>query len=177
MASKFSAAVRAGLLLKGVNQSALASKLGVSENTVSRWVQDKCLPDRESILHLKDFFQWEESRLTRLLEDWYENGGGEIGYRVAGPEYVKWRYGGDYLAFLDDIIRLDHETIDDLEPLDVGTSAQWAPVFKSGTECWRLILHRDEIIGYWQFVFLKEKFFAGFLRGELRDSMLTLDML
>lgn len=177
MASKLSAAIRAGLVLKGINQAALSAELGVSENTVSRWVKDKCLPDRESIFHLKDFFGWDDRRLGQLLEDWYENNEAEADYRVAGAEYVRWRYENDYLRFLDDLIRLDYETIDGLDPLDEGTAPQWAPIFHNSSENWRVILHRDEIVGYWLFAFLKEEHFAKARSGELRDSMITLDAL
>jgi transcriptional regulator with XRE-family HTH domain len=170
MSSKFSAAIKAGLALQGIGQATLAKKIKVSENTVSRWVVDSCLPDKESLSALKEFFSWDQSKLLYLLEDWYENHDFGPKYRIAGSEYVRSRYDNDYIEFLSDLIKLDYSTVGRLNDNNEGTPEQWGPIFRSFPDTWKLVLWNGEIVGYWNFVFLKEEYFWRFHSGELSDS-------
>lgn len=177
MSSKLSAAIRAGLVLKGVGQSALAERLGVANNTVSRWVKDSHLPDKESLAALVDYFGWREEKVALLIEDWFENGHGERSYRIAGDEFVRSAFDGDYTKFLDRIIQIDEHTIVGINKEHEGTSEQWAPVFQSSPYTWKLLVSGQEIVGYWQFVCLKDKYYDGVLAGSILDSQITVEMI
>lgn len=177
MGSKLSAAIRAGMTIKGINQTRLARDLNVSNNTVSRWVKDVHLPDKESLWSVASYFGWDEPKLSGLIEDWYENGHGGKNYRIAGHEFVSSKYGGNYEAFLTDIIALDEAVIAGISQEHEGTPSQWAPIFFHSPYTWRLIISGDEIVGYWQFVCLKDEYYAGVLEGSIVDSEITIDMI
>lgn len=177
MTSKLSAAIRAGLHQKGMSQSGLAENIGVSNNTVTSWVKDRHLPDKESLTELKRFFDWREGKIVELLEDWFENSHGEKNYRIAGHEFVASKYNGDYEAFLTDLIALDEATIAGICSEHEGTPQQWAPIFFHSPYTWRIIVNGDEIVGYWQFVCVKDTFYKAILEGSIVDSEISVEML
>ncbi|MEO0490426.1 MAG: hypothetical protein AAFZ49_12835 [Cyanobacteria bacterium J06659_2] len=177
MTSKLSAAIRAGIHQLGISQGNLAENIGVSGNTVTSWVKDRHLPDKESLDELRRFFNWPEGKVAELLEDWFENGHGEKNYRIAGHEFVASKYGCDYEAFLADIIELDEATIAGISFEHEGTAEQWAPIFFHSPYTWRLIVRGDEIVGYWQFMCVKDDFYNDILRGSIVDSEILVEML
>ena len=177
MRSLLSAAIKAGLDLKGITQSHLAEKVNVSDNTVSSWVQDKSLPDKESRPALQELFGWSDGKFLMLLEDWHLNVGGDRRCRIAGPDFVAWKYGGDYELLLEEIIALDEETIEGSVGEHEGSPAQWAPIFKNNPDTWRLLVRDGKIVGYWQFHCLKKEVYDHVANGQLTDSELTLDMI
>lgn len=177
MASKLSAAIKAGLVLQGVSQNRLAGILDVSSNTVSAWVKDKHLPDRESLPELIKFFKWSDDKVAMLIEDWFENNHGERSYRVSGDVFITTRYGGNYEHFLMDLIALDESTISGISLEHEGTPRQWAPIFRQSPYTWKLLTAENEIAGYWQFICLKDEYFQHVLNGSLVDSEISIDML
>ncbi|MDU9006948.1 helix-turn-helix transcriptional regulator [Sedimentitalea todarodis] len=177
MASKLSAAIKAGLVLQGISQNHLAGLLDVSSNTVSAWAKDKHLPDKESLPQLVKVFKWSDDKLALLIEDWFENDHGERNYRVSGDEFITARYDGDYERFLADLIALDESTISGISREHEGTPRQWEPIFRQSPYTWRLLTAENEIAGYWQFICLKDAYFQRVLDGSLVDSEISIDML
>jgi len=177
MGSKFAAAIKAGLVIKGVSQNKFADAVGVSANTVTSWVKDKHFPDKESLLEIQQFLDWSEEKITILLEDWFHNEHGEKNYRIAGSEFVNSKYNGDYEAFVSDVIELDETTIVGISREHEGTPQQWAPIFQSSPYTWRLLILGDEIVGYWQFVCLKDDYYRRILEGSLTDSEILIEMI
>jgi hypothetical protein len=77
---------------------------------------------------------------------------------------------------LDELINLDYEVIDGLNPDHEGHSEQWAPVFMDHPDTWRLITNSaKEIVGYWHFVPLFEEEGMRAREGTLLDSEITTD--
>ena len=177
MVSKFAAAIKANLFVRGITQATLAAELEVQENTVSRWVSDLCLPDKESSAALKIYMSWDDSKFLRLVEDWFENNDLKTTYRIAGPAFVREAYDDDYKTFLRDLIKIDYETVEGLDQLTEGTEEQWAPIFKQFPQTWRLITFKNEIVGYWHCPLLKEPYFEKVRSGNLQDFELHPSML
>ncbi len=94
---------------------------------------------------------------------------------IAGiDEVVTWGWDGPRL--LDELIRLDYETIDGLTVTHEGHRQQWAPVFMDHPDTWRLLIEGPEkIVGYWHFVPLFDQEFALAMDGKLLDSSITTD--
>lgn len=177
MTSKFAAAIKAGLHKYGITQAEFSEKVEVEPNTVSRWVTDKHMPERPIFNRIVEFFGWSEEKADMLLEDWYENDHGERRFRVAGAEFVQSNFNGDYVKFLEKIIELDEETIIGIRKEHEGTPEQWAPIFQTSPYTWKVLISSGEIVGYWQFVCLKDEYFRMVAEGELVDSEITVDML
>ena len=177
MKSKLAVAIKAGLVLKGITQASLARQLNVSETTVSNWMQSRNRPDRESLYGLKSYFRWSEEKLGAIVEDWYENGYGMKSYRVAGHDFVVERFNRDYVEFQKYLIEMDLDTIGGLSPEYEGTPEQWAPIFESSPDTWRLLILGEEIVGYWHFMCLKDPYFSSLKNGTMIDAELRADML
>lgn len=58
-----------------------------------------------------------------------------------------------------------------------GTTKQWVPIFDGFPEMWRVILSNNIIIGYWDFVILKDEYHDKLIQGELVDSEVLLENL
>lgn len=96
--------------------------------------------------------------------------------RIASVEdVVEWGWSGEEL--LERLIALDHKLIGaSLNEEREGTVAQWAPVFMTHSESWKLLVLRPKkIVGYWAVAALKDGHYARALSGELLDSEITTD--
>jgi len=175
--SKLSAAIRAEIHKRGISQGALAEKIGVSANSVTSWIKDRHLPDKESLGELRDFFGWNDKRISELLEDWFENDHGERNFRIAGADFVSMKYGGDYEEFLKEILALDKLAIPNVNFEHIGSAEQWAPIFQQTPYTWRLLVSGNEIVGYWQFLCLTDKAFRAALDGHLLDHRVDFDVI
>ena len=164
-------------MLKGVTQATLARQIDVSETTVSNWMQSRNLPDRESLHGLKTYFGWSAEKLAAIVEDWYENGHGTKVYRIAGHDFVAEKFGRDYIKFLKHLIEMDLDTIGGLSLEHEGTPEQWAPIFESSPETWRLLTLIDEVVGYWHFMCLADPYFSKIKNGEMIDAGLRAEMM
>lgn len=99
----------------------------------------------------------------------------DTGMRVAGlAETLAWGWNG--VRLLEEFIRLDYETLDSLRPADEGSPHQWAPIFVSQPDSWRMISPANGVIaGYWHFVPLGDADWRLALSGQLLDSDITVD--
>ncbi len=99
----------------------------------------------------------------------------EVELHVGGiQETIDW--GWDGIKLLDEFIRLDYATIDDLRPTHEGNSAQWAPIFTNHPDTWRMLFSAPgKIVGYWHFAPLFPADYLRASRGELLDSEITAD--
>jgi len=90
-------------------------------------------------------------------------------------DVISWGWDGNRL--LDELIKLDYQTIDQLTQEHEGEIAQWAPVFMDHPDTWRLMIAGPEkIVGYWHFVPLFSSEFEIAISGRLRDSQITTDL-
>jgi len=94
---------------------------------------------------------------------------------VAGiKEVLDW--GWDGIRLLDELIRLDYETVKDLVPAHEGYSRQWAPIFVNYPDTWRMLIGGPRrIVGYWHFVPLSSEDYKAAKEGTLLDSEITAD--
>ncbi|MGB3690299.1 MAG: hypothetical protein WBA02_13490 [Jannaschia helgolandensis] len=176
MNSRFSAAIRGGLSFRSVSQATFAEDIDVSNNTVTSWVTDKTLPNKRSMPLVQTYFEWSDAKLLMLLEDWHLNVRSEKACHIAGTDFVTWKYGGDYVRFLEELIALDQETIDGAVGEHEGTPDQWAPIFKNNPDTWKLLVKGDKVVGYWQFHCLKREAYDLVVNGDITDADITLDM-
>jgi len=93
-----------------------------------------------------------------------------IHYRVDDIRYVH-KLGWDGITFLDKLIEIDRLVLNGIRDDEEGTPQQWAPIFMSHPDTWRLIISdANEIIGYWHFVPLVQEMYAKATNGQLLDS-------
>jgi len=85
-------------------------------------------------------------------------------------------WGWDGKRLLDELISLDHQTIEGMSELDEGRTEQWAPVFMDHPDTWRLLIERPgQIVGYWHFAPLFDEEFGLAKDGRLHDNQVTTD--
>jgi hypothetical protein len=101
--------------------------------------------------------------------------GGASALSLAGVgEVLRW--GWDGIRLLDEFIRLDYETLDELVPAHEGHSKQWAPIFMNHPDTWRMLISGPETIaGYWHFAPLFPDDHELAKSGSLVDSEITAD--
>jgi hypothetical protein len=155
------------------------------------------LTKKEVIQHIKGFYS-EIANLQNVLEDagiktrneFFENVrkckeeiessantlriagllNNESKHRIADDRDVKM-WGWDSKKLLDELIKLDYETMEGLTRDMEGSTDQWADVFSESPDTWRLLVNGSEsIIGYWHFVPLFPDDFQKAKLGELKDS-------
>jgi hypothetical protein len=97
------------------------------------------------------------------------------GLRIGGiDDVLSWGWTGTKL--LEEFIRIDYATLANLDHASEGLPEQWAPVFMEHPDTWRMLLNaEDSIAGYWHMAPLFEDDYALAERGELLDSMITVD--
>lgn len=89
-------------------------------------------------------------------------------------EILNW--GWDGIRLLDEFIKLDYETLENLIPSHEGQSSQWAPIFMNHPDTWRMLYSEsNRIIGYWHFAPLFEDSYELAKQGILLDSEITAD--
>lgn len=89
-------------------------------------------------------------------------------------DVLSWGWTGERL--LDELIRIDYETLSDLTESHEGHAAQWSPVFMDHPETWRLLARAPgQLVGYWHFVPLFEETYELARTGGLVDSQITTD--
>lgn len=94
----------------------------------------------------------------------------ESPHRIAEDRDVKM-WGWDSRKLLDELIKLDYETMAGLTREMEGSTDQWAEVFSESPDTWRLLVNGSEsIIGYWHFVPLFKDDFQKAMSGELKDT-------
>lgn len=94
-------------------------------------------------------------------------------HRIAEDRDVKM-WGWDSKKLLDELIKLDYETMAGLTRDMEGSTDQWAEVFSESPDTWRLLVNGNEsIVGYWHFVPLFPEDFQKAISGELKDSEIT----
>lgn len=94
-------------------------------------------------------------------------------HRVVDDSDVK-SWGWEPKRLLDELIKLDYETMVGLTHDMEGSTAQWADVFSESPDTWRLLVNGSEsIIGYWRFVPLFSQDFQKAKSGSLMDNEIT----
>jgi TIR domain len=91
---------------------------------------------------------------------------------VSLHDVLNWGWDGEKL--LDELIRIDYQTLDQLKDIHEGNTAQWAPVFTDHPDTWRLLISSPgHIVGYWHFVPLFEAEYEQAKLGQLLDGQIT----
>jgi hypothetical protein len=89
-------------------------------------------------------------------------------------DVLEWGWDGRKL--LDELIRIDYATLDELKDIHEGNTDQWAPVFTDHPDTWRLLIESPEkIAGYWHFVPLFDAEYEQAKLGQLLDGQITTD--
>jgi hypothetical protein len=89
-------------------------------------------------------------------------------------DVVSWGWSGNRL--LNELIKLDYETIEGLSSHHEGSANQWDAVFMDHPDTWRLLINGPgSIIGYWHFVPLFQPEYEQAKKGFLMDSQITTD--
>lgn len=87
-------------------------------------------------------------------------------------------WGWDGTRLLEELIKLDYATIDNLTHVHEGDPEQWGPVFMNHPETWRLLIDTTEsIAGYWHIAPLFSPEYELAKTGQLLDSQITVDTL
>ncbi|MBS4027953.1 MAG: hypothetical protein KGZ58_04870 [Ignavibacteriales bacterium] len=112
--------------------------------------------------------------LTKLTENYFEKRNEAKLFIADLDDIVRWGWDGKKL--LRHLIALDYETTDNLNETNEGTPSQWAPVFMSNFDCWKLLAVRDaELVGYWSFFAINADTFELVKQGRLTDNEITID--
>lgn len=112
----------------------------------------------------------------RPIQTWPEPVGIDEIYVADVNSVISAGWSGEDL--LERLISLDYEMFEDLEQAHEGVPKQWAPVFMSHPDTWRLLTtEAREIAGYWHFVPLFREEYEQATRGILIDSEITADKL
>jgi len=89
-------------------------------------------------------------------------------------DVIDW--GWDGVRLLEELVRLDYQTIHGLNEGNEGMPQQWAPVFMEHPDTWRLAVEGPErIVGYWHFVPLFDDDYALASSGHMLDGQITAD--
>lgn len=89
-------------------------------------------------------------------------------------DVMSWGWNGRRL--LDELIRLDYQTMEGLTQDHEGQTSQWDPVFMDHPDTWRLLVNAPgNIVGYWHFVPLFDTDYNLAKQGQLMDSQITTD--
>lgn len=163
---------------RGLSQDQAASLFDVDRDTVSRWERGKSKPaGAETLKKIK----LEYSITQRELDDWYSEWAmQEIKereqYRIRGFGYLE-ATGIDEIDLARRLIEIDHTLIPNLTEKDEGTAEQWAKIFRASPFTWKVLTYADQIIGYWQYVYLQDAYFDLVKAGKLHDSEIDVSML
>lgn len=168
--------LRARREARGLSQEQAAERLGVDKDTLSRWERGLNKPRGPEIISaLRQHYEISQ----RELDDWF----GEWVLREESPNESYFVRGYEYLSahemeeedLVQALIDLDVMLVRHLTVVDEGTVDQWAPVFRESPFSWKLLTFGERIVGYWQYVCLKDAYFSRARSGELRDSQITVD--
>jgi len=98
-----------------------------------------------------------------------------VGLKIANIyDVLSWGWDGKKL--LEELIRIDYQTIENLNDEHEGHVNQWDPVFMDNPETWRILIESPQnIVGYWHFVPLFDDEFKLVKQGSLLDSAITSD--
>ena len=72
---------------RSVNKLWFAAQAGASQNTVTRWLQDKNWP-KEHIRAIQRVLEISDEEISEIARDWRQNKNDVPGYRIAGPEFA-----------------------------------------------------------------------------------------
>ncbi|WP_439587755.1 helix-turn-helix domain-containing protein [Hydrogenophaga sp.] len=163
---------------RGLSQEQAAELFSVDKDTISRWERGK---NRPTGIALLEALRREYSISQKELDDWFsewalQNLGSDQQYWVRDFGYLG-ATGIDEEKLLEKLIEIDVALIPRLTHQDEGSVAQWAPIFQASPFTWKLLTWGDQIVGYWQFVFLKDEYFELVKQGKLRDSEIDPSML
>jgi hypothetical protein len=92
-------------------------------------------------------------------------------FRVKDFFNLKWSLS----KFIDELIKIDYETLINLDIKDSGTIDQWLPIVENNPDGLKILVNSsNEIVGYYNFVPLNEFKFNEAMQGKLFDGELKL---
>lgn len=157
---------------------------GVTEESLPAWMKARRWIDLRSSADarrgLRDLFGslgvpanlLQCADLSRLADSIPGSAQGAMLHVAAWADVLDWGWTEERL--LEELIRLDYETIDGLSEGDEGSVQQWAPIFCHYPESWRLLCsHPERIVGYWHAVPLHDPEYAAACSGDLVDGQLS----
>ena len=175
---RFGLTLEAKRLARSWTQEQLAERLGTSPVTVSRWESDLNIPDPKMFEKIRETLNISIEDMEIYIEEFLINSSeAKAGSRplVGAAGYVRDVFKGEWVEFLKYIIELDRKMISGIHDDHEGYPDQWADIFKTNQDCWRIIIQDRKVIGYWHFVPLTDAAFAAMKAGNMKDSELTVD--
>ncbi|TVP75557.1 MAG: helix-turn-helix domain-containing protein [Puniceicoccaceae bacterium] len=163
--------IRARRSVRGLERQDLAAAIGCDVRTVRRW-ESGSLPRSRHLPALRAALGIPLDEMDRIMLELIRDGD----LRIEGPEFLEAR-GLSHGWLAETLLAMDRRLIDIHPALGVHDPDQWAPVFEALPNCWRLLTHRGEIIGNWQFVPLAPGIQEEMRAGRVLDSQIRLDHL
>lgn len=94
-------------------------------------------------------------------------------YRVA-TMYDVHQIGYDTTRFVDELLKMDYDTLAGLDEHHAGKLDQWVPVVENNPDGMRVLLDdKNAVVGYWHFVALSPAMFEKAMKGQLYDEEIT----
>lgn len=95
--------------------------------------------------------------------------------KVGGiTEIINWGWDGKTL--LEELIRIDYETIQNLQETDEGTVDTWKVIRMEHPDTWRVLYTEPrKIAGYWSYVALFDEYYNKLLKGEMTEGDISED--
>lgn len=163
---------------RGLTQEEMARVIDVDPTTLWRWENGKSKPKgKQTIGKIRDTYGFTQAQLDDWYSDWSMKMNDHDGkYYVRGFEFLKAQ-GMDEYDLLDRLIEIDTEIIPRIMLEDEGTTEQWAPIFVASPFTWKLLTYGDRVVGYWQYLCLKDQYYEMVKSGQLRDAEITTEMI
>ncbi|MGY6409628.1 MAG: helix-turn-helix domain-containing protein [Alkalilacustris sp.] len=156
--------IRARRIVRGMERQDLAAEVGCDVRTVRRW-ESGCRPLTRYMPALRAALDIPIEEMDQIMLAMLQQKDGQL--RIEGPKFLEAR-GLSCWWLAETLLAMDRRLIGDHPTLGVHEPDQWAEVFESLPDSWRLLTHRGEIVGNWQFVPL-----AQGLHDEIRDGRLA----
>ena len=173
MGASLAEIIRARRIVRGMERQDLATTVGCDVRTVRRW-ESGSRPLTRHIPALRAALGIPIEEMDRIMLDLIRDRDG--GLRIEGPEFLQAR-GLSHRWLAETLLEMDRRLIDTHPALGVHDPDQWAPIFAALPDSWRLLTHRGNVVGNWQFVPLAPGMHDAMRAGRLLESEIRLDHL
>jgi hypothetical protein len=80
--------------------------------------------------------------------------------------------------FMDEWIKIDFDSIEDITPDYIGEREQWIPIILLHSDTWRVLVDKsNKIIGYWHMTSVDEEYYEKLKNGIILDGEVNIDMI
>ena len=165
--------IRARRIVRGMERKDLAAAVGCDVRTVRRW-ESGSRPLTRHMPALRRSLGIPIDEMDRIMLELVRDRDG--GLRIEGPGFLEER-GLSHRWLVETLLAMDRRLIDTHPALGVHDPDQWAPIFEALPDTWRILTHRGQIVGNWQFVPVAPGVHHELRSGRLADSQIRLDHL